>query len=133
MGNDWCCDKKCFRVPDDQIDGLACRSCGSYSFCRCGCATHCGDINVDHKVVLGQPLKMFECYRFVEALEGTFDETEGVFIRYKDNDVPSQLFVPEKAFKDEWLGRFFSSLEDFNVSLRHLIWLGGDRWELDCL
>lgn len=41
MEKSWycCTQKKCFRAPMDQVDGLACFECKSYSFCRCACQT----------------------------------------------------------------------------------------------
>lgn len=36
---EYCCEKKCFRSPRDQVDGLACRKCDSYAYCRCRCVT----------------------------------------------------------------------------------------------
>lgn len=35
----WCCESKCFRVPRDQVDGVACSKCGSFGFCQCRCRT----------------------------------------------------------------------------------------------
>nr|APG78060.1 hypothetical protein 2 [Wenzhou shrimp virus 4] len=35
----FCCDLQCFREPQDQVDGIACRECGAYSYCHCNCKT----------------------------------------------------------------------------------------------
>ena len=36
----YCCEKKCFEEPRDQVDGLACFVCKSFSFCICRCETY---------------------------------------------------------------------------------------------
>ena len=36
----YCCNEKCFRVPEDQVDGKACDKCNSYCYCRCSCKTY---------------------------------------------------------------------------------------------
>lgn len=33
----FCCKLKCFRSPTIQVDGLACRKCFSFSYCKCIC------------------------------------------------------------------------------------------------
>lgn len=33
----YCCEKKCFIVPEDQVDGIACPKCKCYSYCHCKC------------------------------------------------------------------------------------------------
>lgn len=33
----YCCDQKCFQVPDTRVDGMACRKCRSLWYCRCRC------------------------------------------------------------------------------------------------
>lgn len=41
ISENYCCDEyKCFPQPRDQVDGLACRICGFYSYCRCQCETY---------------------------------------------------------------------------------------------
>lgn len=35
----YCCVKRCFQIPDDQVDGQACNICKCYSFCQCRCRT----------------------------------------------------------------------------------------------
>lgn len=37
MDDYYCCDKKCFRPPSCQFDGMACKKCESYSYCTCRC------------------------------------------------------------------------------------------------
>lgn len=33
----YCCDKKCFEAPDNQVDGIACNKCENFSYCMCKC------------------------------------------------------------------------------------------------
>src|SRR5436190_20892597 len=33
----YCCPDKCFVTPKTQVDGLACRQCGCFSYCKCRC------------------------------------------------------------------------------------------------
>lgn len=33
----YCCDKKCFPIVGDQVDGLACHICYTFSYCQCNC------------------------------------------------------------------------------------------------
>lgn len=33
----FCCNRRCFVVPDSQVDGRACRVCDCYCYCRCRC------------------------------------------------------------------------------------------------
>lgn len=35
----FCCNKRCFVIPDCQVDGIACRVCRNYSYCICKCAS----------------------------------------------------------------------------------------------
>lgn len=132
MVDEWCCEKKCFKVPDDQLDGIACDMCGAFNFCMCGCMSHSGK-KLNHTIIVGPPLKMFECYKFDSAFECEYNDEKGVCIFYKSGGELSQLFVREKVFQDKWLASYFDSLDDFNESLYLMIWLGGDDWELECL
>ena len=36
----YCCNLKCFVVPRDHVDGMACKICKSYCYCRCRCITY---------------------------------------------------------------------------------------------
>lgn len=36
--SNYCCPKKCF-VIHDQVDGLACSICYTFSYCQCNCKT----------------------------------------------------------------------------------------------
>lgn len=36
---DYCCEKKCFVEPDMQYDGIACKTCNSYNYCKCACSS----------------------------------------------------------------------------------------------
>lgn len=36
-GNRFCCSKRCFKIPRDQVDGLACKKCNSFCYCTCKC------------------------------------------------------------------------------------------------
>lgn len=33
----YCCERKCFSEPPDQVDGIACRDCKALSYCHCKC------------------------------------------------------------------------------------------------
>lgn len=33
----FCCRDRCFVTPTCQVDGLACKACGAFSFCHCRC------------------------------------------------------------------------------------------------
>lgn len=35
----YCCNKKCFKTPSTQVDGIACMKCKSFSYCCCKCQT----------------------------------------------------------------------------------------------
>ena len=35
----FCCSKKCFPIPQCQVDGMACKLCRGYGYCRCSCLT----------------------------------------------------------------------------------------------
>lgn len=35
-----CCHKKCFTIPSTQVDGIACKICESFSFCKCNCLSY---------------------------------------------------------------------------------------------
>lgn len=36
----YCCYQKCFPAPNEIVDGMACRKCRSFEFCRCLCVTY---------------------------------------------------------------------------------------------
>ena len=36
----YCCSQKCFRAPQEQVDGRACDICNSFNYCRCECDTY---------------------------------------------------------------------------------------------
>lgn len=42
--NKYCCDRKCFKLPSESVDGLACRKCKSFGNCFCSCTTHIENI-----------------------------------------------------------------------------------------
>lgn len=35
----FCCEKKCFQVVGDEVDGMACDRCRSFCYCKCRCQT----------------------------------------------------------------------------------------------
>ncbi len=35
----YCCDRKCFIEPKSHVDGIACKKCECFSYCRCDCET----------------------------------------------------------------------------------------------
>nr|QKN89052.1 MAG: polyprotein [Iflaviridae sp.] len=37
---DFCCDKLCFKIPKDQVDGISCEKCLNYSYCVCSCLSY---------------------------------------------------------------------------------------------
>lgn len=38
--SDYCCSKKCFEIPKDQVDGRACNKCQAFSYCICDCIAY---------------------------------------------------------------------------------------------
>lgn len=36
----FCCNKMCMKIPNFQVDGIACRKCRNYSFCICKCENY---------------------------------------------------------------------------------------------
>lgn len=36
----YCCENKCFVLPNEEVDGLACRKCESFGICKCRCKTY---------------------------------------------------------------------------------------------
>jgi hypothetical protein len=42
----YCCEKKCFEVWGDQVDGLACKICMCYGYCLCKCIKYINDITI---------------------------------------------------------------------------------------
>lgn len=36
----YCCEYECFEVPQDQVDGMACKTCEAFSFCHCKCRSY---------------------------------------------------------------------------------------------
>lgn len=36
----YCCKLECFESPETQVDGVACRVCRSYNYCKCRCKSH---------------------------------------------------------------------------------------------
>lgn len=35
----YCCQRKCFPIIGDQVDGMACNTCHTFSYCQCNCQT----------------------------------------------------------------------------------------------
>ncbi|KAG8170333.1 hypothetical protein JTE90_014804 [Oedothorax gibbosus] len=36
---EYCCDRKCYKAPETQVDELACEKCHSFGYCKCLCST----------------------------------------------------------------------------------------------
>lgn len=36
----YCCELKCFSPPQTHVDGLACRKCESFGYCKCRCNSY---------------------------------------------------------------------------------------------
>lgn len=39
----YCCPLKCFKSPDLELDGIACKRCYAYNYCHCSCVTYMRD------------------------------------------------------------------------------------------
>lgn len=37
--SEYCCKMRCFKIPECQVDGVACRKCRSFSYCTCRCVS----------------------------------------------------------------------------------------------
>lgn len=48
----YCCDKKCFKRGNDEVDGIACRQCEAFCQCYCKCITHMEYIYGNHLITL---------------------------------------------------------------------------------
>lgn len=33
----YCCDRKCFKRTETEVDGMACSKCENFSYCKCRC------------------------------------------------------------------------------------------------
>lgn len=38
--NKYCCSEKCFIEPKFDVDGIACRICECYGYCKCRCKSY---------------------------------------------------------------------------------------------
>jgi hypothetical protein len=48
----YCCQKKCFPIKGDQVDGIACQICCSFSYCQCNCETFKAKQNNKNSVII---------------------------------------------------------------------------------
>ena len=61
----YCCQEKCFNIPNEQVDGLACWKCYSYNFCRCRCISwdiYCCENKCCRKKTWGQ-IQSLDCWK----------------------------------------------------------------------
>lgn len=65
----FCCEKKCLIQPDCQVDGLACRKCESFSYCRCKCETYKKDVIKNNKPIL-RKIVFYQTRHFITCCPG---------------------------------------------------------------
>lgn len=77
---EYCCELKCFFTPRIQVDGRACRTCGSFSFCSCRCMTYtstvhiCNDLNTNSVVAVYYPRPHHIVLKTISLRDKTIDE-----------------------------------------------------------
>lgn len=60
----YCCVKNCFEQPKYLIDGIACRQCEGFSYCRCGCETY-KDVFIKSNIPSLQEYKFYKTKHYI--------------------------------------------------------------------
>lgn len=60
----YCCEKKCFKQPHCQVDGIACRKCEGFSYCRCRCETY-RDVFIKKNTPTLQEYKFYKTKHYI--------------------------------------------------------------------
>lgn len=124
----WCCAMKCFVVPDDQVDGMACHKCKSYSYCVCRCDTYRNQkfSNPDAcwMETFGYELEEYNCYNIIRSYKGFRHNQAGVFIRFRTYALVSQIFVTTAYLAKYW---GYNDVDVFIQEAQQFIWLGREE------
>ena len=69
----FCCEDRCVAQPENVVDGLACRKCGAYGYCKCLCKNRpiycCADkcFVVPHDQVDGIACRVCESFSYCQC------------------------------------------------------------------
>lgn len=91
--DDYCCEYKHIKLPNDMIDGIACKKCNSYNYCLCKCSNYMKE----RKMICEYINKFNNISELLEKINNSFKNINNI----RDvKDEYDKLLKLEKNIKD---------------------------------
>lgn len=107
----FCCKMKCFRVDGDQVDGIACNVCKSFSYCTCDCIS--ANYQRLRTKVIQKKRKFHEFREEISKLNDKKDEMYNIKFLYTEDRIKSFNATAQLIFNGKM--RHFSASDFANA------------------
>lgn len=115
-----CCEMRCFRIPNLQVDGIACEKCCNFSYCICRCASfQLKNVNITTKCLQSHfEEDLFLSLKDKKRVMGVL-RNDRFPLNYENADIHNESMISNfsrlDTFSSKIQGMFSDKIKNFNV------------------